>query len=229
MVAFVAIFAFLVIVGTTWWFGLWNNVLNLINFFIAAMVASAYYENVAAALYSSMPTYDYILDFVSLWVTFFLTFGVLRLLTELLSPVRLKFHPAMDMTARSLVCIWLGIAFVFFTVFSMHLAPLVPTTNEQASYDAGQSLARYLSEPESKGTKFFGFGPGRMWMAFIQSRSRGALSASKTEIGLPEYNLQSHPDDADLDARVFDPYSRLPATRKRARVMLSTKYGLRVE
>ena len=50
--------------------------------------------------------------------------------------------------------------------------------------------------------------PDRMWLAFIQSRSRGALSASKSsDLLFKEDKAPSHPDDAGDDKRVFDPYA----------------------
>ena len=48
--------------------------------------------------------------------------------------------------------------------------------------------------------------PDRLWLSFIQSRSRGALAASKERSLLfAGYELANHPDDIEVDARVFDP------------------------
>lgn len=212
MTFLIALGIFVAVVGSTWWFGLWNNVLTLINFFIAAMVASSFYENVAATLQESMPTYNTMLDFISLWLVFFLTFGFLRGLTEVLSPIRLKFNFWVDIAGRSIVTIWLAISFIFFAFFSMHLAPIPPS-----QYDLDQQAQ--AASPD--GTKFLAFGPGRQWMAFIQSRSRGALAAGLEEPFLPEYTLDVHPDDSEINCRVFDPFSRLPVERQRIRVEIS--------
>lgn len=214
----IAIGIFVCVVGSTWWFGLWNNILTLINFFLAALIASSFYENLALFLQENMKTYALVLDFVSLWLLFFLSFGILRALTELLSPIRLKFNMWVDLIGRSVVCVWLAVAMVFFVFFSIHLAPLPPSSEDLAQEN--------LENPV--GTTYLGFGPGRMWMAFIQSRSRGALSAGYNDPFLPTfYNVELHPDDHRTNRRVFDSTSRMPVNCQKRRIMLSQMSALR--
>lgn len=209
---------FVCVVGATWWFGLWNNILTLINFFIAALIASSFYESLARVLQESMVTYAYVLDFVSLWLLFFLSFGVLRVITGLLSPIQLKFNLWVDMIGRSIVCVWLAVALIFFVFFSLHLAPMPPS---QADLDQAQA-------ENFQGTAFMGLGPGQMWMAFIQSRSRGALSASIDEVLMPSFDdAVLHPDDQGLDCRVFDSTSRIPVHGQIRRVTMSKMSSLR--
>lgn len=194
MFALAGIVIFLVVAAANWWLGLWSNLLSLVNFLLAALIASSIYENVAALLAGANPninTYDYLLEFVSVWLVFFVSFAVLRGVTEALSAYRLQFDKVTELIGRSLLSAWLGFAFLQFTMFTFHLAPIAPSdfaTNPQESV--------------------LGFGPDRMWLSLIQSRSRGALSADKasTQFGLAKgYNLPVHPDDKDLNARVFDP------------------------
>lgn len=209
---------FVCVVGATWWFGLWNNILTLINFFIAALIASSFYESFARVLQETLVTYAYILDFISLWLLFFLSFGVLRVLTGLLSPIQLKFNILVDMIGRSIVCVWLAIAMIFFTFFSLHLAPMPPSQD-----DLDQAAAENF-----QGTSFLGLGPGQMWAAFIQSRSRGALSASINEILMPPFDdAVLHPDDQGIDCRVFDSTSRLSVNGQKRRVTISKMSSLR--
>lgn len=190
----VAIALFTIVVAANWWLGLWSNLLSLVNFLLASLVASSIYENVAALLAGAAPmikSYDYLLEFVSIWLIFFLTFGILRGMTEFLSAYRLQFDNMTELIGRSLLSAWLGFAFLQFACFTFHLAPIAPSdyaTNAQESV--------------------LGFGPDRMWLSLIQSRSRGALSTGKeaTQFGLAgKYDLPVHPDDTKLDARVFDP------------------------
>ena len=97
--------------------------------------------------------------------------------------------------------------FIAFTLFSFHMAPLHP--------DAFQK------DVESS---TLGFGPDRMWLAFIQSRSRGALSASIEEnLILPKHPKSTHPDDAELDVRVFDPHAQFIDEFHKRRAALSKK------
>lgn len=211
MTFIIAILIIAVIVGTNWWFGAWNIMINLINFFIAALVATNYFEVVADQIESFNSTYTYLADFVSLWAIFFLTFIVLRAVTDLLSRYRLKLDPWMEYTARGVLSVWLAGAFFCFAAFSLHLAPLPP--------DAFQA---------NVGDKTMGIGPDRMWLAFIQSRSRGALAESKNASFVPEYNLTEHPDDTGLDLRVFDPRAQFIATYHLRRSNLSKVSALRV-
>ena len=66
MISFIGIFVFLVVIGANFWLGLWNNILTLVNFFIAAMVASAYYENMANLLKLLKPLISYLFYFTAL-------------------------------------------------------------------------------------------------------------------------------------------------------------------
>ena len=189
-----ALALFLIVAGANWWLGLWSNLLSLVNFLLAALLASSIYENVAALLAEASPnikTYDYLLEFISVWLVFFVTFAVLRGITEALSAYRLQFDNVTELIGRSLLSAWLGFAFLQFTMFTFHLAPIAPSD--------------YAVNPRES---VLGFGPDRMWLSLIQSRSRGALSADKasTQFGLAKgYNLPVHSDDTDLNARVFDP------------------------
>ena len=220
MTILIALGTFFTVVGVSWWFGLWNNVLTLINFFLAALIASSFYENLARVLQDNLTTYAYLLDFISLWLVFFLSFVILRGLTELLSPIRLKFNFWVDIIGRSIVCIWLGIAVNFFVFFSLHMAPIPPS-----QHDLDQEFAM-----DDDGTSFLGLGPGQMWMAFIQSRSRGALSAALDEPFMGSFDdVPLHPDDQGINCRVFDSMSRMPVKYQRLRVRLSKMESLRNE
>lgn len=189
-----ALALFAIVVAANWWLGLWSNLLSLVNFLLAALVASSIYENVAALLANVSPeikTFDYLLEFICVWLIFFLTFGILRGITETLSAYRLQFDKMTELIGRSLLSAWLGFAFLQFTMFTFHLAPIAPSD--------------YAVNPQES---VLGFGPDRMWLSLIQSRSRGALSTTKesTQFGLADtYDLPVHPDDTELDARVFDP------------------------
>jgi len=64
----------------------------------------------------------------------------------------------------------------------------------------------------------------------IQSRSRGALSTDKAsdQFGLAKgYNLPVHPDDTDLNARVFDPNGQFILRQTKRRKDLSNYPTLR--
>ena len=200
----------LLVVGMTWWLGSWNILINLINFFISALVASSLFEPVANLLESFDKTYYLVVDFVAIWLVFFATFGFLRFITDFLTKYQLRMNFWVEMPLRTILSLWLAAGVVCFTFFTLHLAPLPP---DQFRYSAR--------------TKLFGFGPDRMWMAFVQSRSRGALAESRNAAFLPEYNLPSHPDDVDLNARVFDPFAQFGEVGVNRRKIISSNTTLR--
>ena len=193
MVTIAIIALFVLVIATTWWGGLWGNFVTLINFFIASLIASSFYENVATKMATKMPDYAALMDFISLWMLFVISFVLLRILTDSLGAYKLKFDKITELVGRSVLSVWIACLFVAFTTFSFHMAPFHPDD--------------FQSDPESA---TLGIGPDRMWLAFIQSRSRGALSASTASNSLaPKYWPSSlHPDDDGLEnVRVFDPYA----------------------
>lgn len=210
VIAFV-IFLFILVIASTWWFGMWSNFVTLINFFIASLVASSFYENVAKELAVAMADYSALADFLAIWILFVGVFLVCRTITDTLSRRQFKFDIATEMIGRTVLSIWIACVFVAFTLFTFHMAPFHP--------DAFQKDVE---------TSTLGIGPDRMWMAFIQSRSRGALSASKSKnFMLTQYPDSNHPDDAGLDARVFDPNAKFIDKWHFRREKLSTRDSFR--
>ena len=212
MIVATVILLFLLIVATTWWFGLWSNFITLINFFIASLIASSYYEPFADYLSQQLVDYSALMDFLALWILFVVSFVVSRTITDILSPRRMKFDLVTEMVGRSVFSIWIACAFIAFTLFSLHMAPFHP--------DAFQKDVE---------TSTMGIGPDRMWMAFIQSRSRGALSTSTEKNFLVNKHPGSdHPDDEELNVRVFDPNAKFIDYWHKRRSQLSKKDNFRM-
>ena len=176
------------VIAATWFLGFWNNIIIFVNLLFAAIIASNYFEPVASGFDSLFPTTTYFVDFIAIWMLFIMTYGILRITTDTISRHQMKFHPLLERIGRvasSLVISWVFICFTFFT---LQLAPL-PVDAIQATPD----------------TKLLVVGPDRMWLSFMHSRSRGALSASIEEWVNPKYDTSTlHPDDQDLNCRVFD-------------------------
>ena len=189
MLIFIAITMFILIVASTWWFGLWSNLVTLINLFLATMIASTSFEPVSLWLLNLDSSYRLLYDFIAVWLVFLLAFVVLRGVTDVLSGYRLKFDPITELVGRSVLSIWIAGVFVCFSFFTLQMAPLKPNLYAE-------------NVPKSE----MGTIPDRLWLSFIQSRSRGALAASKEQSLLfAGYELANHPDDIEVDARVFDP------------------------
>lgn len=211
MIIALVILLFLFIVASTWWFGLWSNFITLINLFLASLIASSFYEPFAQYLAGQLVEYSALADFIALWIMFVGVFMLCRAITDMMSPRQMKFDIVTEMTGRSIFSIWIACVFVAFTLFSLHMAPLHP--------DAFQK------DVESS---TMGFGPDRMWLAFIQSRSRGALSSSTASNFVVRSHPEStHPDDAGLDARVFDPNAKFIDKYHKKRSSLSKRDSFR--
>lgn len=200
-----------IVTGATWFFGSWNIMINLINFFIASLVASSYFELVAGQIESINSSYTYLADFVAIWLLFVVTFVFLRLGTDFMSKYQMRMNIWAEYGLRTVLSLWLAISFSYFAFFTFHLAPFAPSD--------------FVSNPQEK---LFGFAPDQQWMAFVQSRSRGALAASKNALFMPEYDLIPHPDDVELDCRVFDPHAAFAAKYLKRRISLSESTTLRV-
>lgn len=234
MIVFIMILIFVLIVASTWWFGLWSNLITLVNLFLASLVASSFYENVAIEIVARQPSYIVLVDFVSLWLVFFVTFFVLRAVTDMLSKIRLKFDFWTETIGRSLLSVWIAGVFISFTMFSMQLAPLPPHwfvdgTDDTELPDPWSSPSEISNEiPAELLAKRKSYGPDKLWAAFIQSRSRGALSEARDTTLFPPYRLGVHPDDEKLNARVFDPFGNFFEINHVRRVAVSKQKILRV-
>lgn len=211
MVILIILIAFIGTIAATWWMGLWSNLITLVNFLLAAMVASSFYEPMASRFEDMLPEYTYVSDFVCVWAIFILSFIALRAATEMLSSVRLKFDEITELVGRSLLSLWLACSFVAFTCFTLHMAPLPPNAFQK-----------------DVSSRTLGIGPDRSWLAFVQSRSRGALSEVQNSSSLDPYNLTDHPDDEGQNKRVFDPTANFIFNYHLRRQRLSEESGIRV-
>jgi len=118
---------FALIIASTWWFGLWTNLVTLINVLIASMLASSLYQPMAGALAGINDTYRALYEFIGVWLVFCLAFFVLRAATDTLSRINLKFDPLTELIGRSVISAWTAGVFVCFTFFTMQMAPLAPS------------------------------------------------------------------------------------------------------
>jgi hypothetical protein len=214
MTILVASLLFIVVAAATWWFGLWSNLITLVNLLLSGLIASSVYQNVADQINEFQPSFALLVDFISVWLVFILSFMVLRSITDTLSGYRMVFHPLVEMSGRTILSLWIAGVFVCFTFFTLQLAPLDRDFFGDKSADPR----------EVPGTLF-----DRSWLAFIHSRSRGALSSSQKEnLLFPEYKIRLHPDDEGLDARVFDPRALFLNGAKFRRRTIESRETLRI-
>jgi hypothetical protein len=190
MLNLVLFLIFVICVAALWFHGLWSNAITLLNMLLAMMLAFNYFEPVATMLERMERSYTYLWDFLALWGLFAISFGVLRALTDVLSRKRVAFDFWVETVGRSVLAVWIAWLFIGFICATMHTAPLGP-------HPLG-----FQKTPASG--NFLGMAPGRHWLAFMQSRSRGALSRSESDPA----KLSPMEQDKNLNVRIFDPESR---------------------
>jgi hypothetical protein len=212
MVTAITIVGMLFIALATWFLGLWNNVLTFVNLVLASIIATNWFEPLAEQLDGGTSTYTYLLDFICIWLLFFGAFTVLRSATDTLSRTRVEFNPWLDMGLRTVFSMASAWVFACFLQFSMHLAPLPPD-----QFQANPSSINFVGRPD------------RLWMGFMQSRSRGAMAASLNEPLAGQYDLNDlHAQDKNLGCRVFDSKSDFVYKYHSRREQLSEQTKLRV-
>ena len=209
MITLLIILMFLGVIASTWWMGIWNNCLTLINVILAGLIASSFYQGLSEMLATSLGYKD-LVEFLAVWLLFVISFILLRTFTDITSSRKLNFDPMVEIIGQTILSIWIACVFLAFTLFTLHLSPLTPSDFQANATDST-----------------LGIGPDRMWLAFVQSRSRGALAAGKGANFLAkEYTLKDHPDDVDLQARVFDPRGTFIQENLDRRAILATKKAL---
>jgi len=143
MLILTLVLVFLVIVGSTCWFGLWNNIITLCNFLIAAVAAYGLLD-VAKGLFDlADPSITKYAGLLSVWGVFVLTTVVLRTVTDSLSSVRLRFHPALEIVGRILVCGALAVGFILFALSTLQFVETASAGQSNSLVEQYHSLGMY--------------------------------------------------------------------------------------
>jgi|SRR5687768_15708030 len=180
MMFLILLLIFAATVAALWFQGTWNNCVTLINMTLAMMIATNYYEPISTWIEGFDASFTYLLDFVVIWILFFVTYGFMRLFTDMLSGNRVKFIMPVEMALRSVTAIWAGWLMVCFVAFTLHFAPL-------NSVSPGGALASPTS-PHS-------LSPYAAWHSFMHYRSVFALARG---------NFSGTPQPGGADVEAFD-------------------------
>lgn len=200
---------FLMVAAALWFQGLWSNAVTLINLIIAMLLATNFWEPICTLIEAfGAGSFTYLLDFVVLWFLFVFFFVFLRLITDLLSRTRVKFEMPVEMAGRSILAIWCAWLVVCFTAFSLQMAPLNSETPMGAWAQPNQPSFLFVS-------------PDRLWLRFMQSRSRGALARGN-------FSGQTHADDVQANVEAFDSKSQFPLRYRDRRAKYKAAPAMRV-
>ncbi len=241
MLTMILILIFIISVASTWWFGLWSNLLTLVNLLLSALIATSFYQNLLFQMNTQMPTYAVLLPFISVWLLFVLSFIIFRALTDSLSGLQLKFDKITELTGRSLLALTVAWVLVCFVSFTLQMAPLptdlfkrksddlasAPRTAEEARERVEQLRQRTTRASEDEV-----IGPDRLWVNFIRNRSEGSLSYTVDETAFfPAYPPKMKPDGEIVTvytSRVFDPDHWFFFECQMRRSIISKMEGLRI-
>ncbi|MDZ7617195.1 MAG: CvpA family protein [Patescibacteria group bacterium] len=171
--------------------GMWGNAVRLINVVTAALLATNYFEPLAAYLDGLQPSYTYLWDFLALWGLFAVFLVVFRAATDSISKVQVRFLKIVDQVGSVVFSAWIGWVLICFTAFSLHLAPL------------GREFlgGSFKSEERVEGN-----GAELYWLGFVQSVSRGAFCRELSEAEATEnkYASRQEKNPAEANLAVFD-------------------------
>ncbi len=215
MASGLAFTAIILIFLATWFLGFWSNFITLVNTLFAAIFASNFFEPVADMIDGGQSSYTYLLDFVSLWLLFFITFAALRITTDVLSRHSLSFNIWLDRIGSAVCCGITSWIFICFMMFTFHTAPFPP------------GEGNFQGTPIT--TNFAG-SPDRQWLGFLHNTSRGAMASSVDAMLVPAYDTALlHGDDKSLDSRVFDSRGDFIYKYQHRRQVFSEQSELRVQ
>lgn len=136
--------------------GLWRSLLAFFNVLTAASVATAWFAPLATLLDRSLPSYTYVLDFVSAWLIFCLVLAILRATTDFLAPTRVVFPPLVDRIGAGIPAFLAGWIVMAFTAATLHTAP----------------VPRDFIQPTPEARMFLGFAPDRKWLSWVRGASK---------------------------------------------------------
>jgi hypothetical protein len=150
LVVLVAVTALLVLQG------LWRSLLAFFNVLTAASIATAWFAPLATLLDRYLPSYTYLLDFLSAWLIFCLVLAILRATTDFLAPTRVEFPPLVERIGVGIPAFLAGWIVMAFTAATLHTAP----------------IPRDYVQPTPEARMFLGLSPDRKWLSWVRNASR---------------------------------------------------------
>ena len=147
--------------------GLWSNAIRLVNVITAALLAMNFFEPASRWLYTQIPTFNSVLDFLSLWGLFALFMIVFREITDRVSRVNVRFLKIADQVGGGLLAAWIGWVVVCFTLTTFHAAPLGKNFLFGA-FRPGENMFLGMAAPDLE------------WLGFTKRMSEGAFCRPAT-------------------------------------------------
>jgi hypothetical protein len=145
--------------------GIWSNAIRLINVILAALLSLNYFEPLAVFLEKHVGmSYTFVWDFIAMWSLFTVFSIFLKVFTDKLSKVKVKFLKIADQIGSIILALWIGWMMVCFTLMTFHTAPM------------SRDFAGFAVDTDER--MFFGLAPDRRMLGFMQKQSLGYFSNS---------------------------------------------------
>jgi hypothetical protein len=136
--------------------GLWRALLMFFNVLAAATVATAWHAPLAGFLEGHLPTYTYLLDFLSIWGIFCVVMALAREATDRLAPTKVEFPQLVERIGVGIPAFLTGWIMMAFTAATLHTAP----------------VPRDLVQPTPEARMFLGLAPDRKWLSWVRGSSK---------------------------------------------------------
>ncbi|MGQ9574306.1 MAG: CvpA family protein [Thermoguttaceae bacterium] len=193
---------FLLCVGFSFAEGMWSNAIRLINVVTAGLIAMNFWEPLARWAEENIDaSYTYFYDFLALWGLFVVSLMLLRLVTDTVSRVKVRFLRIADQIGSAGFAAASAWVLVCFTTATLHTAPL--------------SVNPFFGGFKPEGRMFFGLlAPDIHWLGFTQYVSKGVYSRGLSDQEIREGKYASAPTDPERTRRlaVFDRRGRFIPT-----------------
>jgi colicin V production protein len=162
---------FFAVLAMTFREGMWGNAIMLFNVMTAAMLATNYFETLANWIERKDwgRSYVFLLDFLSLWAIFSVVLVVLRLATDKISRVKVRFKMPVEWSGGIFFSLWVAWLMVCFTAFSFHTAPLA------------RNFLFGSFQPEPTSNMFFGLAPDRQWLGWMHTMSESGSLGRRSD------------------------------------------------
>lgn len=135
---------------------MWGGILRFLNVLVAATMATAWYEPLAALgdpyVNRIVPPFGQFFDAAAAWGLFVVILLVLRIVTWLVSRTRVPFPPILDLGGGVVMGLLTAWVMVCFTAMTFHMTP----------------LSREGVQPTPEARMFLGLAPDRKWLAWVR-------------------------------------------------------------
>jgi len=150
--------------------GLLRGLSMFLSVLVAASLATAWYEWIAAALEKEFPAYAYFLDVAAVWLLFGGMLALLGTATAWLMRGDIRFAKPVEIGGSVVIALMTAWTVIEFTALSLHTAPL-----------------KTDAVPTNPGTSMlFGLKPDRCWLWWMRGSSRNGPFANPAYVFDPE-------------------------------------------